>query len=117
MALDIPGFSWTRPCSALLEQYRFVDYASGGTVGYATAAGKVVGVAYTTTEHIGDACAIVTDQIALVECGATIADGALVEVGTDGKAITRAAGLTQGRALAGGSSGHIIPVLLVNKQI
>jgi hypothetical protein len=45
--------------------------------------------------------------------GASVANGALLEVDANGKAITQSAGKIVGKALSAGASGDIIPALLI----
>lgn len=95
--------------TAVLTRERFVT--AGGAV--ATAAGNAVGVA-DTDNAIGDLAPVTAIGTAIVTAGAAIAKGAAVEVGATGKAVTKAAGITVGRALqAAAADGDRIEVLLI----
>ena len=84
-------------------------------VGYPSVAGGAKD-AQGVTEHaaeVGEAVAAITGYSALVEAEAAIAFGALVKVGTDGKAITGTAADHCGRALgAATQAGQLIEVQL-----
>ena len=90
---------------------RFIAY-DGGYPSVAGGAKDAQGV----TEHaaeVGEAVVAITGYSALVEAEAAIAFGALVKVGTDGKAITGTAADHCGRALgAATQAGQLIEVQL-----
>lgn len=90
---------------------RFIG-PSGAT---ATAGGNAYGVS-TTSAPVG--ALVETDVLGttIVTAGAAIAAGALVEVGTAGKAITKAAGTTVARMAPGASAaadGDRVEVILL----
>lgn len=96
---------------AALAASRFVAY-DGGYPSIAGGAKDVQGVTETAAE-LGDAVSAITHYSALVEAEAAIAFGALVKVGTDGKAITGSAADHCGRALgAAAAAGQLIEVQL-----
>lgn len=64
----------------------------------AVAATKALGVAEVDAS-IGEVASVSTHGILLVTAGAAIAKKAEVEVGADGKAVTKAAGISNGIAL------------------
>lgn len=91
-----------------LTRFRFVGF-DGAVCG---AAAKALGVANADTA-VGNQAPVGVEGIALVEAGAAIAVGAEVESNALGKAITLAAGTSNGRALdAAAADGDIIRVLL-----
>ena len=97
--------------TAAVAARRFIAY-DGGYPSIAGGAKDVQGV----TEHaaaVDEAVSAITDYSALVEAEAAIAFGALVKVGTDGKAITGTAADHCGRALgAATQAGQAIEVQL-----
>jgi len=99
----------TITASAALTQYRAVTLA--GAVPAAAAAGVfpvLVGAAN------GDAVGIVVVGTAIGEAGAAISAGALLEVDSSGRYITRTSGTIVGRALtAAGASGDQIELLVI----
>ncbi len=97
--------------AAVLAASRFVAY-DGGYPSIAGGAKDCQGVSETSAE-VGDAVNVVTGYSYLVEAEAAIAFGALVKVGTDGKAITGTAADHCGRALgAATAAGQLIEVQL-----
>ena len=101
----------TMVATAAVSACRFVAY-DGGYPSIAGGAKDAQGV----TEHaaeVGEAVVAITGYSALVEAEAAIAFGALVKVGTDGKAITGTAADHCGRALgAATQAGQLIEVQL-----
>lgn len=99
----------TMVATAAVAAHRFVAYDGG----YPTVAGGAKdcqGISETAAE-IGDAFPVVTSYSYLVEAEAAITFGALVKVGTDGKAITGTAADNCGRALgAATQAGQLIEV-------
>lgn len=94
---------------AALAAHRFVAY-DGGYPSIAGGAKDCQGVSETSAE-IGDALPVVTGYSYPVEAEAAIAFGALVKVGTDGKAITGTLADNCGRALgAATQAGQLIEV-------
>ncbi|MDV8065541.1 DUF2190 family protein [Rhodococcus sp. IEGM 1366] len=106
-----PGADITANATAEVLAKRFVRITGNRTdgniaVAHATAAGRIFGVA----KHDAKATELVSlargaSRIVKVTTGATIAAFAEVEVGTDGKAITLAAGKAVGYAVTGATSG------------
>lgn len=96
-----------RTASATLSRLRFV-----GLNGAMCAAGaKALGIAETTT-NLGEQAPVNTHGILLVEAGAAIAAGAEVESDANGKAITKAAGISNGFALdAAAAAGDVIRIV------
>lgn len=89
--------SVTIVATAVLAPRRFVAY-DGGYPSIAGGAKDVQGVTETGAA-IGEAVSAITGYSALVDAEAAIAFGALVKVGTDGKAVTGSAADHCGRAL------------------
>ncbi|MDN5925043.1 MAG: DUF2190 domain-containing protein [Xanthomonadales bacterium] len=95
--------------SAALEAERFVTAAGA----YATSAGNAGGVSATEAAS-GVLFAADVLGTAVVTAGAAVAKHAYVQVGTDGKAITQAAGIAVAQALeAAAADGDSIEVLLI----
>ena len=91
------------------EAHRFVQF-SGAT---AAAGGVAAGPTYMKGDS-GDRVAVSLLGIAVATAGAAIAKGAELQVGADGKVITRAAGKTVAWALeAASQDGDFISVSLV----
>ena len=96
---------------AALASCRFAAY-DGGYPNATGGAKDVQGVTENAAD-IGEAVALTTSYSALVEAEAAIAFGALVKVGTDGKAITGTAADHCGRALGAATQpGQLIEVQL-----
>lgn len=92
---------------AALTRLRFV----GLTGDVAGAGAKALGVAEVGAD-LGEVASVSTHGILLVTAGAAIAAGAEVEVGANGKAITKAAGIGNGYALdAANADGDIIRIV------
>lgn len=97
--------------TAAVAANRFLAY-DGGYPSIAGGAKDVQGVTENAGE-IGDAVSVTTGYSQLVEIEAAIAFGALVKVGTDGKAVTGTAADHCGRALgAATQAGQLIEVQL-----
>lgn len=97
--------------TALITAERFMGF--GGAT--AAAGAGAYGVA-TTDGAIGDLVATDVQGTTIVTAGAPIAAGALIEVGANGKAITKNAGITVARAAPGASAaadGDRIEVILI----
>lgn len=104
-----PLLALTVVAAAALTKHRFVTHA--GAV--PAAAARAFGVARTDAE-IGDPTTVDVLGTAVVEAGAAIALGALVEIDATNRAVTRSAGVTVGVALqAAGAAGDFIEVLLI----
>lgn len=93
--------------AAALNRLRFV-----GLTGNVCAAGaKALGIADAAAD-IGEQAPVNTHGILLVEAGAAIAQGAEVESDAAGKAITKAAGVSNGFALdAAAAAGDVIRIV------
>jgi len=94
---------------AILEA-RFVTPASE----QAEAGENAYGVALSDAA-VGEVAPVVNKGTAVVEAGAAIAAGALVQSDASGRAITKAAGTTLGRLAPGevaGASGEFVEVIL-----
>lgn len=99
----------TLVATAALAACRFAAY-DGGYPSIAGGAKDAQGVTETAAE-VGDVVSVITGYSALVEAEAAIAFGALVKVGTDGKAITGTLTDHCGRALgAATAAGQLIEV-------
>lgn len=99
----------TMVAMAVLAANRFVAY-DGGYPSIAGGAKDAQGVTETAAE-VGDAVSVITCYSALVEAEAAITFGALVKVGTDGKAIAGTLADHCGRALgAATAAGQLIEV-------
>lgn len=105
-----PGQDVTAVTTTTVTGKTFVDWTAAwttnlGSVGTATAAGKVAGVAaYDAASGARVAVIRGKGQIVPVTAGAVIAALAEVEVGTGGKVVTAAAGIKVGRALSAGAN-------------
>lgn len=93
--------------AAALTRLRFV-----GLVGNVAAAGaKALGIAEVDAAQ-GEQASVSTHGILLVTAGAAIAAGAEVEVGAAGKAVTKAAGISNGYALdTAAADGDVIRIV------
>lgn len=113
--LYVPGSDLTAKAGGAITGKTFVDItaavnASAGTlatVQTATAAGLSVGVASRDTAS-GAVLHVLRDKgsVVPVTAGGTIAVGAEVEVGANGRAVTLASGKARGRAWSAGTSGN-----------
>ncbi|CBJ43009.1 capsid cement protein [Ralstonia solanacearum] len=92
---------------AALTRLRFV-----GLTGDVCAAGaKALGTAETNADA-GEQASVNTHGVLLVEAGAAIAAGAEIESDASGKAITKAAGISNGFALdAAAAAGDVIRIV------
>lgn len=101
----------TLVATAAVKANRFIAY-DGGYPSIAGGAKDVQGITESDAE-IGEAVSVVTSYSYLVEVEAAIAFGALVKVGTDGKAVTGTAADHCGRALgAATQAAQLIEVQL-----
>ena len=97
----------TIAAAAALSRFRFTDY-SGNVAG---AGERVLGVP-TTDFSAGEQASVATHGEILVEAAAAIAAGAEVESDANGKAITKAAGISNGFALdAAAAAGDVIRIV------
>lgn len=86
--------------------------------GTTTSAGEAMHGVADTKAYIGDELAV--DVLGTTSCvaGAAIAQGALIEVGTDGKFITQSAGKAVGRAMtaASGDNAEFVALLIPSNE-
>lgn len=93
--------------AAALTRLRFVGF-DGKVAGAGT---KALGVAETGAD-LGEEASVSTHGELLITAGAAIAEGAEVEVGADGKAVTKAAGVANGYARdVAAADGDIIRIM------
>lgn len=101
----------TITAAVVISENLAVDYVGN----IATAAAAMMGIAVTDAA-IGDDFAV--DQIgtAVATAGAAIADGAELEVGANGKLVTKAAGVVVARARqAAAADGDLLEVFMLPK--
>jgi type IV secretory pathway TrbF-like protein len=106
-----PLLALSLTATGIIAEYRFVST----TVTQAGAAANTLGVARMAAA-VGDVIPVDTVGTAIVESGAAIAAGALVETDASGRAITKAAGPSVARVLPGQAAtalGQFIEVLLI----
>lgn len=95
--------------TAQVEAYTFVDLSGAN----ATPGGYALGSVITNGEP-GDAVTVDVCGTAQVTAGAAISAGAEIQVGPNGKAITKTSGKTVARALeAASGDGSVIEILLL----
>ncbi len=97
------------------KQYTFVKLVSAKTVGLATAQDDlIIGVLQNKPQVTGAAATVAIRGITLVEAGAAISAGALIEANATGQAITRTSThQILGVAIeAAEDAGYLVPVLL-----
>lgn len=95
--------------TAALTAKRAVNIAGAVPSAGATSVGIAV-----TDGAIGDMTPVVATETAVATAGAAITKGALLEVGTGGKLITKDTGIAVGRALsAAAADGDDVEVLLL----
>lgn len=98
----------TLTSTATLVKHRYVDLDGG----YSTAAGNGFGVTAETVSNIGDDFLAILQGKTIVEGGGAIALDAFVEIGTDGKVVTLAAGVKVGRCVkAIASDGDLTEII------
>ncbi|MDO5940635.1 capsid cement protein [Burkholderia cepacia] len=102
-----PTLTTSITATAALARFRFVSL-----LGAICAAGaKALGTAEATAD-VGEQAPVNVQGILLVEAGAAIAAGAEVESDANGKAITKAAGISNGFALdAAAAAGDVIRIV------
>lgn len=96
------------------NQYRVV-FASGEHECnlFDTTAGQVpLGVLQSKPQVEGQACTVAIHGVSMVEAGAAITAGDVVEPDAEGKVIPTSAGVEIGVALHGAADGELVPVLL-----
>lgn len=109
MTQKIAVLALTIAATAALEAERFVTAAGA----YPAAAGNAFGVSCTKAA-IGERVATDVLGTAIVTAGGAIAKNAFIDVGTNGKAVTHAAGKVVAQALqAAATDGDRIEVLLI----
>ncbi|MGE1004208.1 capsid cement protein [Ralstonia solanacearum] len=107
MKTQQPTLTTSITATAALARFRFV----GLTGAVCAAAAKALGTAETTAD-IGEQASVNVSGILLVEAAAVIAAGAEVESDANGKAITKAAGISNGFALdAAAAAGDVIRIV------
>lgn len=94
---EIPLATEVLKAAGTIVADRFVGGPKSATV-QTGAAGNATGVAKSIAAT-GEYFSAVTQGVTIVEAGAAIADNALVESDAAGRAITKAAGVTLGRAI------------------
>ncbi|WP_197329534.1 DUF2190 family protein [Ralstonia syzygii] len=107
MKTQQPILTTSITATAALARLRFV----GLTGGVCAAADKALGTAEATAD-IGEQAPVNVSGILLVEAAAVIAAGVEVESDADGRAITKAAGVSNGFALdAAAAAGDVIRIV------
>lgn len=99
-------------------QYLFVDVNSSGQAAVIASQGaNGIGVLQ-NNPAAGEAGSVAVGGVCKVMAGATIAAGAKLTPGADGRAETAAGGdFGLGRALTGGADGEIITMLLTHQDV
>lgn len=110
-AVNIPILTLSVVAAAALSEHQAIGY--DGNV--ATAAATMQGLAQTDAAS-GEQVAVDVQGTGIAIAGAAIAVGADLEVGAAGKLVTKAAGVSVGRALqAAGADGDLIEIMLLPK--
>ena len=110
-ASSVPILTLTVVAAAALSEHQAVGY--DGNV--ATAAATMQGIA-SYDAVAADQVAIDVAGTAVAIAGAAVAVGADLEVGAAGKLVTKAAGVSVGRALqAAGADGDLFEIMLLPK--
>jgi len=105
-----PVLNLSVAAAGALAAERFVTAAGA----YPAAGENAFGVTVFSTTDAGELVGVDVLGATVVAAGGAIAAHASVQVGADGKAVTKAAGVTVGVALAAaGADGDLIPVLLI----
>lgn len=97
------------------KQYTFVKLVSRRTVGLATGVNDlIVGVLQNKPQVVGAASTVAIRGVSMVEAGAAITAGDLIQANATGQAVTRTgSNPILGVAVeAAAASGHLVPVLL-----
>lgn len=112
-AYEIPGKAITLIPKVSFEEkrYTFVSVDTDGTMKTPAAGEAAVGVVQ-TPGIIGEPCRVMVTGVSFIALEGVVANGAEVEVGTDGKAKTKATGVAVGVALVGGNAGEIGTILI-----
>ena len=112
-AYEIPDLRYSLPAGEDIPRRRFVSVNSSSEGVLATAAGSIIGVSMNEADD-GEVLEI-ADGIVMVEAEDVIAAGADIQVGTDGKAITKTTGVGVGIAITGAAdAGQPLAVKLVS---
>lgn len=112
-AYEIPGLRFSLPAGEAIARRRFVTVNSASAGIIATAGGSVIGVSMNQTD--ADEVLEISDGIVIVEAAAAIVAGVDVQVGTEGKAITKTTGIGVGVAITGASTaGQFVTVKLMS---
>jgi hypothetical protein len=103
--LELPGVA-----AGAVTKHRFVTYA----MAQAVAGDVALGVADYDASAAGKPLNLIVMGTAKVEAGGAFAAGDLIQADAQGRAIVKAAGATNGRALqAAGAAGQFVEVLLI----
>lgn len=104
--------SITLPAGADLSasQFLFGNVNASGQVVVAAAATAADGV-IDSTGILGQAIALAVEGVVEIRLGATLAAGATVASGADGRAVTASAGAQLGKLIAGGVADDVVPML------
>ena len=118
MAYEIGAEAISVPASADLsaKQFFFGAIDANGQVAVCGAGLAADGVIGDKPAAQGRPCALYTipGMVVKVQCGAAVANGALLDVDGTGLAVTHAAGKIVAKALAAGAgAGSVIPALLI----
>jgi hypothetical protein len=113
MAFEMPVKALTiNPAVDFSEKrYRFVTLDSNGN-GIIAPAGKAAIGVIQEPNNVNQPANVMFQGISFIVFDGTVASGAEVEVGTDGKAKTRSTGTLAGIAIVGGADGDIGCVLI-----
>lgn len=108
-AFPILTLSLTLSGTVVAERFVTVAGAQSGAAGNALGVARTAGVS-------GDVVPVDVVGTTIVETGAAIAVGALVEADSSGRAVTKSAGVTLGRLAPGQSAtaaGQFVEILLI----
>lgn len=103
-----PVLVLTRKAGATLTKYQAITAAGAVVAAGAAAFGFV-----TTDASTGDDIAVDVLGTTIATAGAAVSDGALLEVGSAGKLITKTTGVAVARALQGAASNEPFEVLIL----
>lgn len=109
-AYEIPNLRFSGESGAAVARRRFVKVNATETVEQTVDGEKAIGVSMNDASAAGEVLEI-ADGIVIVESGAAVASGAEVQSDLNGKAITKAAGVSNGTALTESTgAGQLITV-------
>jgi hypothetical protein len=112
-AYEIPNLRFSMPAGEDVARRRFVTVNADSEGVIATAAGAALGVSMNQAAE-GEVLEI-ADGIVMVDAGAAVNAGSDVEVGADGKAVTKTTGVGVGVAITGAAAkDQVITVKLVS---